>query len=175
MKQQPAGNLQNYFVPTAEMLGGQFQPVLPGEPGLGLRQRAERGQRSSRRERNQPDGMNFPGGIIPKSMLDPNSAILLNLFPKSNTDVTKNATGTNYQYFVGPPQNRWEYRVRGDYYISDKTKLFFSWNRQHEENVEPDQHLVAHPADRCRTRPPRRPPRSRMSSARTWCMCSAPR
>ncbi len=52
-------------------------------------------------------------------------------------DPTTNSTGSNYQYFNGPPQNRWEYRLRADYNISQNTKLFLSWNRQEENDLSP--------------------------------------
>jgi len=48
-----------------------------------------------------------------------------------------NPTGANYQYFNGPPVNRWELRLRGDYNISNSTKLFFSWNHQLEHDQNP--------------------------------------
>ncbi len=34
--------------------------------------------------------------------------------------------------------NRWELRLRGDYNISEKTKAFFSWNRQDETDLNPN-------------------------------------
>jgi hypothetical protein len=45
--------------------------------------------------------------------------------------------GQQLLYFLGPPVNRWELRLRGDYNISDKTKLYFSWNHQHEIDQSP--------------------------------------
>ncbi len=134
MQQHPAGSLQSYFIPTAEMLNGNFSRSYLDSLGPGFA--------AAHSAANVTPGGNagaslFPGGMIPKSMFDPNSAILLGLFPKANTDPTTNSTGANYQYFNGPPQNRWEYRVRGDYNISEKTKLFFSWNRQQEGTDSP--------------------------------------
>ena len=137
MKQQPAGSLQNYFVPTAEMLGGNFSPSYLASLGSGFANGRSAANVVPGGNATSQDGIEFPGGMIPKSMLDPNSAILLKLFPKSNTDVTKSATGTNFQYFVGPPQNRWEYRLRADYNITAKTKLFVSWNTQREGTSSP--------------------------------------
>ena len=48
-----------------------------------------------------------------------------------------NPAGANYETFIAPPVNRWELRLRGDYNISDKTKLFFSWNHQLEHDQNP--------------------------------------
>ena len=138
-------------------MSGNFSPLLHRQPGLGLRECAQRRRRSPRAGTpTSGDGIQFPGGMIPKSMIDPNSTIYMKLFPaiRMPNPVT-NSTGSNYQYFVGPPQNRWEYRIRGDYNISQNTKLFVSWNRQEEGTIEPDQHLVVRSAVRCRIRPPR--------------------
>lgn len=134
MKQQPAGALQNYFIPTQEMMNGNFSRSYLDSLGPGFA--------NARSSANVTPGGNagaalFPGGIIPKSMIDPNSAIYMSLFPKPNTNPATNSTGSNYQYFVNPPQNRWEYRLRGDYNISERTKLYFSWNHQSEQDLSP--------------------------------------
>jgi hypothetical protein len=137
MKQQPAGNLQNYFVPTAEMMNGNFSPEHLASLGTGFANARSLAHTSPGGNAVSQDGLAFPGGMIPQSQLDPNSKIYLSLFPKPNTNPATNSTGSNYQFFVGPPQNRWEYRLRGDYNISENTKLFFSWNEQHEGTESP--------------------------------------
>jgi hypothetical protein len=137
MKQQPAGNLQSYFVPTAEMLGGNFSPEYLASLGPGFKNARSSSFVTPGGNATSQDGITFENGMIPKSMLDPNMAKYMALFPKPNTDPSKNSTGSNYQFFNGPPQNRWEYRVRGDYSINQNTKLFFSWNRQIEHTESP--------------------------------------
>ncbi|HLY15641.1 MAG TPA: carboxypeptidase-like regulatory domain-containing protein [Bryobacteraceae bacterium] len=134
MDQKPAGYLASYFVPTPEMLQGNFSQSYLDSLGTYFH--------NARSAAAKPPAGNagaslFPGGMIPKSMLDPNSALYMNLFPKANTDPTTNPTGSNYETFVGPPTNRWELRLRGDYNINDRTKLFFSWNRQNEVDQNP--------------------------------------
>src|SRR2546422_192937 len=83
MKQAPAGSLQSYFVPTQEMLNGNFSRSYLDSLGPGFA--------AAHSAANVTPGGNagaslFPGGMIPKSMFDPNSAILLCLFPKAYTD-----------------------------------------------------------------------------------------
>jgi hypothetical protein len=134
MSQQPAGYLQSYFVPTDEMKAGNFSPSYIASLGPGFA--AARSQGAASLGGNL-GASNFPGGMIPKSMIDPSSIAYMSLFPKPNTDPVTNSTGSNYQTFIGPPQNRWEYRLRGDYNISQNTKLFFSWNRQDEHTESP--------------------------------------
>lgn len=134
MKQQPAGNLLSYFVPTAEMKNGNFSRSYLDSLGSGFANSHSAGNVVPAGNA----GADFaPGGIIPASQLDVNSAAILKLFPAANVDPTTNSSGSNYQYFNGPPQNRWEYRLRADYNISQNTKLFLSWNRQRENDLSP--------------------------------------
>ena len=126
MKQQPAGSLQQYFVPTSQMLAGNFTPAYLASLGPAA---------SSSGPRNlvgaAPTAITglIPGGQIPQTLIDPNSAAILKLMPAANADPATNPTGSNYECFWGPPVNRYEVRLRGDYNINDKTKLFFSWNQ----------------------------------------------
>ena len=138
MKQQPAGTLQNYFIPTAQMLQGNFSPSYLASlgPGFAAAHSAANVVPCGNGQ-NGCSSTSFPGGIIPQSMLDPNSLAYAKTFPQPNANPLTNSTGANYQYFLGPPQNRWESRVRVDYNISEKTKLYVSWNHQNEQDLSP--------------------------------------
>ena len=57
--------------------------------------------------------------------------------PQPNTNPLTNPNGSNFEYLNLSPVNRWEVRVRGDYSISEKMKVFFSWNRQDETDLNP--------------------------------------
>lgn len=130
MDQSPAGNLDQYFVPTPEMLQGNFTPAYLQSLGPAFMSN----------EYLNSANLNaslFPGGQIPATQIDPNSMKILNLMPKPNVNPVTNPTGANYQTFIGPPVNRWELRLRGDYNISTNTKLFFSWNHQIEHDQNP--------------------------------------
>jgi hypothetical protein len=138
MKQQPAGSLQNYFIPTSQMLQGNFTPAYLASLGPGFASaHSEAAVVPCGSGQNGCSSLSFPGGMIPQTALDPNSLIYASTFPKTNANPASNTTGADYQYFLGPPQNRWETRVRLDYNISDKTKLFVSWNHQHENDLSP--------------------------------------
>src|SRR5579883_2057884 len=138
MKQQPAGTLQNYFLPTPEMLNGNFSPEYLASLGPGFNAaHSNAAVVPCGNNQNGCSSLSFPGGIIPKSMLDPNSLLYASTFPKPNANPVTNSTGSNYQYFLGPPQNRWESRIRLDYNISEKTKLYVSWNHQNEQDLSP--------------------------------------
>jgi hypothetical protein len=132
MKQQPAGTLTSYFVPTDQMKAGNFSPAYLASLGPSFQYARSAAAVPPGGNATANDGINFPGGMIPPSQIDPVSLAYMNLFPKPNTDPATNSTGSNYQVLLGPPQNRWEYRIRGDYSISSNTKLFVSLNRQAE-------------------------------------------
>jgi len=132
MKQSPAGSLQRWFVPTDQMKAGNFSPEYLASLGNNVRN-----QRSQAVSNIGGNAGTFPDGQIPASQIDPNSKIYLGLMPKPNLDPVTDPTGANYSTFLGPPQNRWEYRIRGDYNISENTKLFVSWNHQSETTHNP--------------------------------------
>lgn len=137
MKQQPAGNLLTYFIPTAEMRAGNFSPSYLATLGTNWANARSAANVTPGGNATSGDGIQFPGGMIPQSLLDPNSAIYMKLFPAPNVNPVTSSNGSNYQWFNGPPQNRWEYRLRADYNISQNTKLFFSWNTQREGTSSP--------------------------------------
>jgi len=138
MKQQPAGNLLTYFVPTQQMLQGNFSPAYLATLGPGFASAHSAGNVTPcGNNQTGCSGLNFPNGIIPQSLLDSNSLIYAKTFPQANMDPSSNVNGSNYQFFNGPPQNHWESRIRLDYNISDRTKLYASWNHQHEEDENP--------------------------------------
>jgi hypothetical protein len=138
MKQQPAGTLQNYFLPTTEMLNGNFSPEYLKTLGPGFASaHSQAAVVPCGNNQNGCSSLPIPNGMIPKSLLDPNSLIYASTFPKPNANPATNPVGANLQYFLGPPQNRWEYRIRADYNISEKTKLFVSWNHQNEKDLSP--------------------------------------
>ena len=77
--------------------------------------------------------------MIPASMLDPELAgALQDVAAAEYQSAHPIRIGANYQQVLNLPVNRWELRLRGDYNISDKTKVFFSWNRQDETDLNPN-------------------------------------
>jgi hypothetical protein len=130
MDQHPAGSLDQYFVPTQQMLQGNFTPAYLTSLGPAFNS-------SEYLDSANLNSALFPTGQIPGNQIDPNSLKILNLMPAPNVNPVTNPTGANYQTFIGPPVNRYEIRLRGDYNISANTKLFFSWNHQLEHDQNP--------------------------------------
>ncbi len=130
MDQHPAGALQQYFVPTPQMLQGNFTPAYLSSLGANF-------VNSEYLDSANLNSALYPTGQIPASDLNASSLAMLKLMPAPNVNPLTNPTGANYQTFIGPPVNRWELRLRGDYNISANTKLFFSWNHQLEHDQNP--------------------------------------
>lgn len=130
MDQHPAGALQQYFVPTPQMLQGNFTPAYLSSLGANF-------VNAEYLDSANLNSALYPTGQIPASDLNASSLAMLKLMPASNVNPVTNPTGANYQTFIGPPVNRWELRLRGDYNISANTKLFFSWNHQLEHDQSP--------------------------------------
>ena len=73
-------------------------------------------------------------GQIPLSQLDPNMLAIASLFPKPNITPTS-GNPFNYQFVNSTPQNRWEAKIRGDWNITPKNRLYVSYNRQDETDI----------------------------------------
>jgi hypothetical protein len=130
MDQHPAGSLSQWFVPTPQMLGGNFTPAYLTSLGPGF-------NANEYEDAYNLNATNFPGGMIPASQINSSTMAMLKLMPTPNVNPVSNPTGANYETFLSPPVNRWEVRLRGDYNISTNTKLFFSWNHQIEHDQNP--------------------------------------
>jgi len=81
----------------------------------------------------------FPGGQVPActtagqvACIDPNMQALMKLFPAPNADPATTAGGYNYVQAEVFAQNNRQWTIRGDYNISDNTKVFIRYNYQRE-------------------------------------------
>ena len=79
MDQHPAGALQQYFVPTPEMLAGNFTPAYLTSLGPAFKS-------SEYLDSANLNSALFPSGQIPANQIDPNSLKMLNLMPKPNVN-----------------------------------------------------------------------------------------
>jgi hypothetical protein len=139
MKQQPAGSLAQYFVPTPQMEAGNFShaylDALPqsGAWAYGFKVPCDTGNTSGM----CGTGTNpFPGGMVPTSMIDPNGMAYLKLMPAANESLSATG-GYNYGFNNTLPQNRWEQSEKVDYAINDNTKLSVSYTYQKEFDHHP--------------------------------------
>jgi hypothetical protein len=164
MNQLPVGSVDNYVVPTADMLNGNFSPSV-------LAPLNQKGDSSYSPSFVQPcaqtgtattNGVTTPtyngngcggaggwasagvvNGVVPASLIDPQGLALLKLLPKPNVNPA-NDSGFNYQ-FINPggagaflvPTNRWEQTEKVDYSANDNNKLTVSFVYQKETDLHP--------------------------------------
>jgi len=115
-------------VPTAGELNGNFSPAELTKLGNITASGGPPGQIK--------DTAQFPGGIVPASLIDKNMQSLMKLFPQPNAD--SNVTGGfNYVQAETFNQNNTQWMSRVDYSISDNTKLFVRYNLQREQQLFP--------------------------------------
>jgi hypothetical protein len=117
----PSSGIQT-FVPTPDMLAGNFSQASLDALGAGSRYAGLQ---------NAPTPALFPGGQVPVSLFDPNMVKMFKLLPQPNVDPHK-YDGRNFLQQYDDPMNTWQARVRGDYSISDMTKLAVTYSMQNE-------------------------------------------
>jgi hypothetical protein len=113
-------------VPTPGMLNGNFSP-------------SELAKLGAKTASGKPPGTvpaSWPGGQMPANLIDPNMQALMKLYPAPNAD--PNATG-GYNYVQSEifNQNNFQWTARGDYSVSDNTKVFVRYNMQRETQQFP--------------------------------------
>jgi len=124
-------------VPTAGEITGNFSPTEVAKEGTITASGKAPGCSSIDITKNKCL-QNFAGGQIPActsagqtGCIDPNMQALMKLFPAANAD--PNATGGfNYVQSEIFSQNNRQWVIRGDYDISDNTKVFVRYNYQRE-------------------------------------------
>ena len=85
---------------------------------------------------SQVNSTMFPGGIIPKSAINPSGLALMNEYPLPNANPAT-TFGDNYAEDAIFQQNSYQWLSRVDYSISDNTKLFVRYNLQFETQQFP--------------------------------------
>ncbi len=129
--QDPQHDVFNSFVPSTDMRNGNFtasylNSYLGGtNPGGAVTGPATQNIANN--------GRASATGQIAPSAMDPIGVNLLKLYPLPNANPALNG-GSNYLYSTTHSDNMWQVRPRVDWSINDNTKLFVSYNTQHEVN-----------------------------------------
>jgi hypothetical protein len=123
----PASSPLTSYVPTAAMRAGNFSLSDPDNAAICANDTKNNDFCQSLSGGFAANGTPLTGTQIPTADLDPGALALLKLFPTANTDPTTNASG--YNYFLQPSNshNGYIYRGRVDYNISDRNKVFVSY------------------------------------------------
>ena len=130
---QPSNLETVTFVPTAQMLQGNFSPQYLATLGAGF---ANAYPVYAAAPAKHGGAAEYPGGMIPESLLNPTSLAYAKTFPQAAW-AQPNSTGNNFYDLLSARADRFEFRVRTDYDINDKYRLSVTWNRQDEFNRNP--------------------------------------
>jgi hypothetical protein len=122
----PAASPLTSYVPTAAMRAGNFSLSDPDNAALCATSTGNDFCQSLNGG-YAPDGTKLSGTQIPTQYLDPGALALLKLFPQPNTNPSSSTGGYNYFLQTTNVHNGYIYRGRVDYNLSDKNKLFVSY------------------------------------------------
>ena len=130
------GGLDRSFVMTPDMLNGDFSALstygskIP-HSALGAIPTAPTAGSRLGFDMRAAAGCTISGGILSAACIDPNAQKLLTAdLPAPNADPS--VAGFNYIKAFSVTQNSWQNVVRGDWDISDNTKVYVTWSRQRE-------------------------------------------
>jgi hypothetical protein len=140
MKQQPVGTFHQLLIPTPEMMAGNFSPAYMQSIGVRTWYPLSTPCNPADQAWNYanfcgtPEGQAIQGGIIPTSMIDPNSIAMSKYFPQANQDPATHG-GYNFSFNDNSPINRWEYKLKMDYNLSANTHISGSFTQQNESDI----------------------------------------
>ncbi len=138
MMQHPQGTLYNLIVPTDAMRNGDFSATsiptqwVTNKWNIG-RVPCDSSLSGQWYYNNFCGGAGISGGNV-ANYIDPNGLAYMKLMPAPNADPAATG-GYNYQYMDNQPVNRWEFKARADYNVTQNTRLYVSYNRQQEKDI----------------------------------------
>src|ERR1017187_8646664 len=138
---QNLGSGGSYTIPTAAMIGGNFQSLLgPALPGGGPAQGTIYDPTSTMTVNGQLVRTPFVNNTIPTNRFDPVAAKIMALFPATNAPIINGSYPAN-DYFAATPgtQSTNQGDLRMDHRLTDKDSLFgsLSWANTEKASVPP--------------------------------------
>jgi hypothetical protein len=138
MKQTPAGTLRQSVVPTNEMLACDFSTAqvskLAGDTNRVPCSAGLSGNWWYGGYCGSGGSTEIVNGQV-GSLLDPNAiAYAKYVLPRPNQDPAAH-NGYNYAFLDSTPTDRWEYKLKVDYNISQNTHFSTTYTRQSESNI----------------------------------------
>jgi len=140
--------VEKSFVPTAAMYSGDFSALATYGSLVGRDQGAVPVQPNGTDW--TANGMNYiattrgactiTGGVMSSTCIDPKMvALLKDLFPPANIPLSEigSTGGFNYIQNFSAPQDGWQNVARGDWVISDNTKVYVTYSHQQENATMP--------------------------------------
>jgi len=133
-QQLPSQTIES-FVPTNSMRSGNFSSTAPDNAALCSTPNAPSSMCSLGANLNGflLNGSPIPAtGIIPSSSFDPGGLALFKLYPLANVNPATTPGGFNFVQPLSTQQNGWMFHTRVDYNLSDKDKIYVTYNQQRE-------------------------------------------
>jgi hypothetical protein len=158
LQDQGNGNLLQSYIPTPEMMAGDFimdnadnQKLCPqgffasptsGYPqggwcndlGSTIYPDGSTAATSKTLPSYGSNGGNF-GQKIPSQFIDPGALALAKIWPAANVDPSSNASGYNYIQPIDNVNNGWIYRFRIDYQFSDRDRIYGSFQHAYDSEL----------------------------------------
>jgi hypothetical protein len=136
-------NLDRAFVPTADMLNGDFSAMAgwqnaPGRSGsFGIPTAPAPGSKAGF-DLRAAQGCTITGGVLSSQCISPMGQQLLKLAVPAATAAQPNSFGFNYINGMSAHQNSFQNVAHVDLNLSDNTKAYLSWSHQSESAEQPD-------------------------------------
>lgn len=152
LQNQGNANVLKSYVPTPEMLGGNFttdnadnQALCPNGFYATTTSSFPQGAWCNDLSGTVfPDGSSIPsnsssmpnaGNKIPAKFLDPGAAALAKIWPKANANPATTPGGYNYYQPIPNINDGWIYRVRIDYQLGTNTKIYGSYQQAYNSEL----------------------------------------
>ena len=138
--QQLPGQTLESWVPTLSMRNGDFSSTAADNAALCSTPKAPSSMCSLGSNLNGflLNGSKIPAsGIIPSSSFDPGGLALFKLYPLPNVNPATTPGNFNFVQPISTQQNGWIFHTRVDYNVSDRDKVYVTYNQQRELDAVP--------------------------------------
>jgi hypothetical protein len=138
LQNQGNANVLKSYIPSPEMLGGDFTSDNADNVALcpnGFSATVQNQWCNDLTGTTLPNGATVTDGHIPSQYLDPGAKALASFWPAPNANPLTTPGGYNYYQPIDNINNGWVYRLRVDYNLSDKTKFYISYQQAYSAEL----------------------------------------
>jgi hypothetical protein len=146
IQNQGNANVLQSYIPTPAMMSGDFSSDDPANNALcpGGFSGNVKGQWCNDLSGTvlpdgsspTPAGPGQTGAKIPAQFIDPASKALSSFWPKANANPATTPGGYNYYQPIINHVNGWVWRARLDYNLSDRTKVYISYQQEYSSSLD---------------------------------------
>ena len=132
LQNQGNANVLESYIPSPEMMAGDFTADNADNRLLcpsGFSSTAQNNWCNDLSGTILPDGTPVTNGKIPAKWLNPGAKALSSFWPKANANPLTTPGGYNYYQPIINVNDGWVWRARLDYDLSDKTKIYVSYQQ----------------------------------------------